>query len=58
MGDWTTCYDWLKWSLLVCEEVGYELSPAVGWGGGKMMNEGEAIDWMIRLKANADTLCF
>ena len=41
----------------MCEEVGYELSPAVGWGGGKVMCEEEAADWMKRLAANVDTVC-
>ena len=45
--------------MLVCGEVGYELSPARGWGGGKALSgEEEAIDWMRRLSENAATLCF
>ena len=44
MADWATCYDWLKWSLLVCGEVSYELSPAQGWGGGKALSEEEATE--------------
>ena len=51
-------YDWLKWSLLVCKEVGYELSPSVGWVGGSVLGEEEATDWIRRLAANVDTLCF
>ena len=43
---------------MVYEEVGYELSPAVGWAGGSMLGEEEAADWIRRLAANMDTLCF
>ena len=42
----------------MCGEVSYELSPARGWGGGKVLSEEEATDWMRRLAVNADTLCF
>ena len=59
MAEWTTCYDWLKWSLLVCGEVGYELSPAQGWGVGKaLIGEEEAIEWMRRLGKNTGAQCF
>ena len=44
--------------MLVCEEVGYELSPARGWGGGKALIEEEATDCIRRLAANAGTLCY
>ena len=33
------------------------MSPAQGWGGGKVPSEEEAADWMRRLAVNADTLC-
>ena len=48
----------MKCSLLVYRDVGYGLSPDVGWGSGKVMNEEEATNWIRRLAANADTLCF
>ena len=40
----------------MCE--GYELSPASEWVGGSAMSGEEAADWMSRLAANVDTLCF
>ena len=48
----------MKWSSLVCGDVGYELFPAVGRGGGKLMSEEEATNWIRRLAANVDILCF
>ena len=43
----------------MCGEVGYKLSPARGWGGGKALHdEGEAIEWMRSLKENPSVLCF
>ena len=42
----------------MCGEVGYELSPAKEWGGGRALSEEEATDWMRRLDENVGTLCF
>ena len=42
----------------MCGDVGYELSPAVGWGSGKVMSEEEDTNWIRRFAANPDTLCF
>ena len=42
----------------MCEEVGYKLSPTDKWAGGSVMDEEKATDWIRRLAANVDTLCF
>ena len=42
----------------MCEGVGYELSPADRWGNGAALDEETATEWIRKLKANVDTLCF
>ena len=42
----------------MCGEECYELSPADGWVGGLALSEDEAVNWIVRLAANVDTLCY
>ena len=40
------------------KEVGYKLSPAERWAGGSVIDEETATNWIVRLAANVNTVCF